>query len=448
MIMTTATLEDIHANLHRFDTPAAAHLFVADGSRIYDIDRETADTLGRAMADLLVDGKLRALVDMLLPPRSARRIGPEPIAPPPVQSLSLNVAQACNMTCGYCYASEGTFGGKARMMSIETAKASVDRLLTDSAPDSDVVLAFMGGEPLLARALVHEVAHYADASARSRQRRIRFSITSNGTLLTPEDVRLFAALPFTVTISLDGPPAQHRRLRMLNDGGDAYARVVANLDLFAKYGRPRHLAARMTVTPLTGDLVNALEHVMSLGFDDVGLAAVLVSPDPASAFTASQLSSLLEQMKICGRRALTHLSAGRSYPFSNFETALRELHRGTHRPYPCGAGAGYLSVDAGGSAYACHRLIADPEFAMGDVRGGFDRSQRASHLRARHVDSIEPCRSCWARYLCGGGCYHEVSARGRIACDYIRGWLHFCLQAYVELLEARPRYFEQGENHG
>jgi uncharacterized protein len=41
--------------------------------------------------------------------------------------------------------------------------------------------------------------------------------------------------------------------------------------------------------------------------------------------------------------------------------------------------------------------------------------------------------SCWARYLCGGGCHHEVIARGRPACDYIRGWLHYCLGAYLRL---------------
>jgi hypothetical protein len=62
-----------------------------------------------------------------------------------------------------------------------------------------------------------------------------------------------------------------------------------------------------------------------------------------------------------------------------------------------------------------------------------DTQARALHLNRSHVDSIEPCRKCWARYLCGGGCHHEVKARGRVGCDYIRGWLAFCLKAYVEL---------------
>jgi len=43
--------------------------------------------------------------------------------------------------------------------------------------------------------------------------------------------------------------------------------------------------------------------------------------------------------------------------------------------------------------------------------------------------------------MCGGGCHHEVIHRGRPACDYIRGWLDYCLQAYVRLSAACPDFF-------
>jgi uncharacterized protein len=78
---------------------------------------------------------------------------------------------------------------------------------------------------------------------------------------------------------------------------------------------------------------------------------------------------------------------------------------------------------------------------MGDLSSGVDENARAAWMASRHVHRQEPCRQCWARYLCGGGCHHEVIARGRPACDYIRGWLHYCLEAYVRLLDARPVWF-------
>src|SRR5271168_3090193 len=51
---------------------------------------------------------------------------------------------------------------------------------------------------------------------------------------------------------------------------------------------------------------------------------------------------------------------------------------------------------------------------------------------------MDPCRRCWARYLCGGGSYHEVAKRGRPGCDFIRGWLEYCLMAYTELSAVSP----------
>jgi len=128
-------------------------------------------------------------------------------------------------------------------------------------------------------------------------------------------------------------------------------------------------------------------------------------------------------MKACGQKALEELLAGRLYAFTNFHAALQEIHKGTHRPYPCGAGAGYLSANAAGDFYACHRLIDDPQFAMGTLLDGPDEAARARHLKAAHVDNAEPCRTCWARYLCGGGCYHEVSRRGEWdAITFEAGW--------------------------
>ena len=168
---------------------------------------------------------------------------------------------------------------------------------------------------------------------------------------------------------------------------------------------------------------------------------MLVSPNPAFAFSPSDYPVFLERMITCGQKALQELKTGRAYPFGNFETALQQIHRGSHRPYPCGAGAAYLSANAEGTLFACHRLIDDPKFAMGDVQNGSDLKARTLHLAQRHVDLMEPCRHCWARYLCGGGCYHEVERRGRMGCDYIRGWLDFCLRAYTELSVARPKYF-------
>jgi len=119
-------MRDMSSELRIIDSALGRHLFVVDGSRIYDIP-DDADIAA-------LDGLLDEIV-----PADRRRIDDAPLAPPPLQSLSLNLAQACNMGCSYCYADEGKFGGRARMMPLDVAKAAVDRLMLEAAPRADLV---------------------------------------------------------------------------------------------------------------------------------------------------------------------------------------------------------------------------------------------------------------------------------------------------------------------
>ena len=51
---------------------------------------------------------------------------------------------------------------------------------------------------------------------------------------------------------------------------------------------------------------------------------------------AEDLEAMLGQMIDCGREYERRTLAGERYAFANMANALREIARGTHRPYPCG----------------------------------------------------------------------------------------------------------------
>lgn len=416
------------AEAHAFSSRAGRHVLVVDGSRIYDLPPDAAEPEDWAAAASLLDGP--------------SYVSAEPLAPPPLRALSLNVAQSCNMSCSYCYADEGQFGGRARLLDAAVARAAVERLLVETPPGADAVLGFMGGEPFLNRRLIHAITPWAAEAARARGVLLRFSVTTNATLIDDADVALLAAHKFTVAVSLDGGRAANDARRRLRSGGGAYDRAVAGLArLLGGAARPRHVSVRATVTPRSAPLPALLDDLLALDVDEVGFAPVLVAPNPDNVFAPDDFARLLDGMIACGLRARASILARRRCPFSNFETAMHEIARGSHRPYPCGAAAGYASVSAEGGLFSCHRAIDDPAFAIGSLRDGPDHDRRAAFLAERHVLNQAPCSGCWARFLCGGGCHHEVAARGRPGCDYIRGWLDFCLAAYVELAEAAPDYF-------
>jgi uncharacterized protein len=168
---------------------------------------------------------------------------------------------------------------------------------------------------------------------------------------------------------------------------------------------------------------------------------MLASPNGKGEMDSRELAVLLEGMKACGRAFEAAVIRGTRYPFLNLMNAMKEIHRGTHRPLPCGAGNSYFGVSAEGKLFACHRFVEDPAAEFGDIHTGVDADRQQRWLASRHVDQQSPCRTCWARYLCGGGCHHEVLRRGRPACDYIRGWLEYCLAAYVRVRSFQPGYF-------
>jgi uncharacterized protein len=419
---------------HLIESSIGQHLFVADGSRLFDADADTFGAFASAMAGERTDEveALLARLGVSAPPM----IDDTPLPNPPIHAFSLAVAQKCNLGCTYCYAQQGEFGAPAKNMDLAQAERAVDLLINGAEPGARLNLSFLGGEPLVNRPVLQAATLRASELAKQRGLSITYSITTNGTLITEADADFFETHGFAVTISLDGLREAHDSLRPYKGGRGSFDTVMRNVAPLLSRQRQMQVSARVTVTPKNLELRKTLDAFVAAGFHSVGFSPMLSAPNGNGEMQADDLEIMLGEMIDCGREFERRSLAGERYPFANMLNAMREIRRGTHRPYPCGAGAGYLGVSADGELSACHRFVGDEEGAMGSLVDGIDLTRQAKWLAERHVHRQEPCRSCWARYLCGGGCHHEVIGRGRPACDYIRGWLHYCLEAYLRLSQA------------
>jgi uncharacterized protein len=421
-----------HEDIHLFETGGGSFVLVVDGSRVYSVDADTAallkDSSGQDDLAGIGLGSHERITD----------VAPTVVS---IRSLSLAVAQKCNLGCTYCYAQEGSFGQEPRSMEHEVALDAVRLLFADARSGEKVNLIFLGGEPLLNRSLIRECTELGKNLSASTGVRIGFSITTNGTLLSVEDGVFFEEHGFAVTVSLDGVGEIHDVLRSYRGGQGSYAKIIANVRPLLEMQRRMQVSARVTVTPRNLRLRETLDELLGLGFHSVGFSPMLHAPSGREEMHANDLQEMLEQMIGCGEEFERRTIGGERYAFANIATAIQEIHKGTHRPYPCGAGGGYFGVSAEGGLYACHRFVEDDKALFGDVHTGVSADMQARWLSERHVHTQTPCSSCWARYLCGGGCHHEVIHRGRPACDYIRGWLDYSLKAYVRLLSQRPEYF-------
>lgn len=417
----------------RFASQAGAHLLVVPHSRIFDLPDELAARFDAGDAEAI---RLAEALGATAHGEAPLDLVPEP-AP---QSLSLNISSACNLSCAYCYADQGAFNGtQSRPMSPVIARAAIDRLCATADAAHPLTIGFLGGEPFVNRALVHDTVGYAAGQGARLGLDVRFSVTTNATLLTPADLRLLRDHPFAVTVSVDGGAAIQDMQRPRRDGSGSFDELRRRIGpLLADPGHAR-ISARATVTRADLDLASRFTDIRAIGFRDIGFAPLRVSAR-GGAFRDEDWPPYLDEMRRLARSEIAAALAGAPIAFSNLAIALKQLHRGASAPYPCGAGGGYFSVSAEGRWYACHRAIGSPDYELGD-NGGLDAGKRRRFLETRHVHAQTDCRACWARYLCSGSCHQEAATRSAASCDFIRGWLEFCLVAYCEMTERRPDYF-------
>ena len=98
-----------HAHLIRLEH--SRHVFVPDGSRLFDAETSLFDQLDTAIGDATIASLLERVGVKGRP-----FVDDTPLTDPPIHALSLAVAQKCNLGCTYCYAQQGEFGGAARNM--------------------------------------------------------------------------------------------------------------------------------------------------------------------------------------------------------------------------------------------------------------------------------------------------------------------------------------------
>ncbi len=77
--------------------------------------------------------------------------------------------------------------------------------------------------------------------------------------------------------------------------------------------------------------------------------------------------------------------------------------------FPCDAGSGALGVGTDGSLYPCHHFFGNRDFQVGNVDHGVVSMKDLEPYRVP-VTRRDTCTSCWARFLCGGPCYHRSFA--------------------------------------
>ena len=444
------------AGVFRLDDAAQA---VLDRLEQQPVDRdclvsELSGRFGRDAVEATIAelGAVRAIGPAARPPKAPP--APTPPRSIPLTTLVLNVTSKCNLSCTYCYEyGEDRIvaeGSKPRFMTEETARQSVDFMFRQAGDNAAVNLTFFGGETLLNFKVLRAALAYARERAAALGKTVNPSLTTNATLLKSEIIDWIVREGVGVTVSMDGNREQQDRFRVFHNGMGSYDRIIPNVkELLARHTRP--VGARVTLTKQNLDVSGIYRHLFDeLGFYEVGFAPVTTSWQRDYAIQDEGFTRMLRQFQALAQEFLEHTLAGRRHGFSNVRDTLEEIHKGQSKAYPCGAGFGLLGVATDGDVGLCHRFAGSDSHKFGTVGDGIDSGQQVEFLTRHHIDHKTDCRTCWARPLCAGGCYHEAHTRYGSTeapnlhyCEWIRSWTDTCLRVYGALALERPEYLAQ-----
>ena len=149
--------------------------------------------------------------------------------------LAKPTGATCNLDCKYCFflSKDALYGGGSLRMDDGVLDAYIRQLLA-AQPNSEVNIAWQGGEPTLMglpffRRSIELVTKY-----RKPGQKILHTIQTNGVLLDDDWARFFREHGFLVGLSIDGPQDMHDAYRVAKGGRGTFDQVMRAWDCLAR----------------------------------------------------------------------------------------------------------------------------------------------------------------------------------------------------------------------
>ena len=260
-----------------------------------------------------------------------------------LETLEVILTAGCNLRCAYCYQDDK----KARRMSWDTLQGALELLLRSRARRVEVI--FLGGEPLLEFPLIRQAVAYVMGARRSRQN-VRYSITTNGTLLGEDESAFLARHRFDVRLSFDGVPAA-QALR----GSWTFPLLDALIDRL-RTRRSQLFRERLSVSiALTAATIPHLDasiaYFLGKGVAKIEIGANL-NDDPL--WKKEMIDVLDAQFSRVFRTCLAHYHRTGEVPLLAFRKHAGEDRHEPQGDAMCGAPTGRaLAVDVDGQVHGC-----------------------------------------------------------------------------------------------
>lgn len=336
--------------------------------------------------------------------------------------------ELCNLKCTYCYNLEEREAYKdyKKQMSTEEALS----VMRDLAEFGTKAIAFCGGEPLVRKDTI-PVARYVKKLGMSP------CLITNATLIKEENVAEICELFDLVWISLDGRNAEeHERTR----GPATFGPTMKAIELISEYKRAHGKPGTFIVNSVvTMDNFRGMPELKKYLTETLAVdqhRAVLYDSmySEKKGYDDKVIRSIMDDRKLLDELQVNEIelaNCSNEMPRLEFDVHDRMVIQEAGRKFHCGFAAGDAYLASNGDLYPC-QLFYHKEFRAGNVlEDGVEevylRSKVMKECREVTVDTIDVCKSCAVKYVCGGGCraiawgrYGDLRAHDHKACKMLK----------------------------
>lgn len=313
-------------------------------------------------------------------------------------SVTLVLTNACNQDCSYCYQKKDSLN-----MDFNTAKKSIDYFC--KAGNGKSIINFYGGEPFLQYELMKKIIPYGKKRFRKHGNQLRFSVTTNGSLLDQDHLTYCYQNDVDIYLSIDGNKKAHERGR----GKDSFISIEKTLSVYKEFP-DFPLKVQMVITPdNVKHLLKSVRYLVSTGVSDLSLNFCYDQK-----WHKKEIKILHNQYSKTYNFLVKHNSEGGKIQFKEIKKPdpLKPLFR-------CEAGQDRFAITPDGFIYGCSMHIpwSKRAFDLGsshhlsDLCLGHVSEQSGTEFKKR-LNELSKDRRLFGQY------FYQTSKKKCLECDY------------------------------
>lgn len=391
-------------DLYIIYAPLAGQAVFATADTIAELEQACTQGDGKKYADFLTQMSARTAIVYDIPQSSED-----------LYQVDLLLNYKCNFHCVYCYSAQGR---SSKEISFEHIANLIDYLFADDkVQHAPYIINFSGGgEPLVSFDLVRKTVEYIKSRHGIERFKYTLGLVTNGSLITSQIVDYLEKNGVELAVSFE----------ILKDLQDAERGMYEAVSHNIKYMLDRDFSfgIRTTFTPASVrrmcEMIEELHHeypkIRKVVFDTVLAPELFETPEDLRQY----YDDFLDNYYIARQR-------GETYGIKVESIAADLLSM--VRTRTC---AGKIVLTPMGTVSSCARVSSPKEalydrYLFGDTNKQsveLDDERLSDIMNEYNIHSYGKCKSCFARWNCGGGCrlFHDKfpEAYDEVRCNYVR----------------------------